>query len=340
MTTLTEIENSESSMQTSGIRPLAPGIEPKTRSFLQKLAREGAPDLDQQTVEGARHGVVESQAIAAKKLEADIEDHVLPVGPSGQVSVRIVRPRGTEEQLPAIMYFHGGGWVIGDKESYDRLIREIAIGAHAAVVFVNFTRSPEARYPVALEECYAATEWIARNGEHLNVDGARLAVVGDSAGANLATVVARLAKERGGPTIASQMLFYPTTDAIFETRSYRQFNEGYFLSRNSMKWFWNHYAPDIAVRSEPNASPLRASLEQLRGLPPAVVITAEFDVLRDEGEAYARKLSDAGVPTMAIRYLGTIHAFTVLNAITETPAARAAIAQATGLLREIFAKGD
>jgi acetyl esterase len=207
------------------------------------------------------------------------------------------------------------------------------------VVFVNFTRSPEARYPIALEECYAATKWIAENGGLLSVDGARLAVVGDSAGANLATVVARLAKERNGPKIASQILFCPTTDANFETSSYRQFGEGYFLTRNAMKWFWNHYASNTGIRSEPNASPLRASLEQLRGLPPALIMTAEFDVLRDEGEAYARKLSEAGVPTTAIRYLGTIHAFTVLNVITETPAPRAAIAQATGLLREVFASG-
>ena len=318
-------------------RPLARGIEPKTRAFLRRLALDGTPDLDQQTVEEARHGMVESQSTPAMKPL--VEDHLLPVGPSGQVSVRIVRPRATQGQLPVIMYFHGGGWVLGDKDAYDRLIREFAVGAQAAVVFVNFTRSPGARYPVALEESYSATKWIAENGAPLGVDGTRLAVVGDSAGANLATVVARLAKERNGPKIACQILFYPMTDANFETSSYRQFGIGYFLTRNAMECFWNHYAPNLAVRGEPNASPLRASVEQLRGLPPAVIITAEFDVLRDEGEAYARKLTEAGVPTTAIRYLGTIHAFTVLNSITETPAPRAAIAHATGIIRELFANG-
>jgi acetyl esterase len=338
-TLIKEIGSSEGGTPARTIRPLAPGIEPKTRTFLRKLALEKAPDLDQQTVEEARRAMVESQAAQVMKLPVEAEDHVLPVGPSGQVSVRVVRPRAIQGQLPAVMYFHGGGWVLGDKDAYDRLIREIADGAQAAVVFVNFTRSPEARYPVALEECYAATKWLAENGALVNIDRRRIAVMGDSAGANLATVVARLAKERGSPKIASQILFYPTTDANFETNSYRQFGEGYFLTRSAMKWFWNHYAPDIAVRNEPNASPLRASLEQLKGLPPAVIITAEFDVLRDEGEAYARKLGEAGVPTTAIRYLGTIHAFTVLNAIMETPAPRAAIAQATATLRMIFGNG-
>jgi acetyl esterase len=235
------------------------------------------------------------------------------------------------------MYFHGGGWVLGDKEAYDRVLREIANGADAAVVFVNFTRSPEARYPVAVEEVYAATEWIAKNGWSLNLDGSRLAVVGDSAGGNLATVTALLAKERGGPAIACQVLLYPTTDSGLDTDSYYQFADGHFLTRKTMEWFWNHYAPDVSVRTEPTASPLRASLEQMSGLPPALVITAEFDVLRDEGEAYARKLTAAGVRVTAVRYLGTIHAFTVLNVLADTSAARGAIAQVNNELRRVFA---
>jgi acetyl esterase len=236
------------------------------------------------------------------------------------------------------MYFHGGGWVLNDQETYDRLIREVANGAEAAVVFVNYTRSPEGRYPVAVEEAYAATQWGATNGVTLGLDTERLAVAGDSSGGNLATVVALLAKERGGPALACQVLFYPTVDADFDTDSYQQFAGGPFLTRNAMKWFWDQYAPDVARRAEPTASPLRASVDQLRGLPPALIMTAEFDVLRDEGEAYARRLGEAGVPVTAVRYLGTIHAFTVLNALANTPAARAAIAQASSVLRNVFAK--
>jgi acetyl esterase len=252
--------------------------------------------------------------------------------------VRIVRPEGNTGALPVLIYFHGGGWALGDKETHDRLIREIAIGANAAVVFVDYSRSPEARFPVAIEEAYAATKWVAENGKTINVDSSRLAVAGNSVGGNMSAAVTLLAKERGGPKINFQALFYPVTDADFDTPSYRQFAEGYFLTREAMKWFWNHYAPDVASRNQPTASPLRASADQFRGLPPALVITGECDVLRDEGEAYARKLTEAGVPVTATRYPGIIHDFVMLNAVTDTAAARGAIAQANNTLWKVFAK--
>jgi acetyl esterase len=234
------------------------------------------------------------------------------------------------------MYFHGGGWVLGDDATHDRLAREIALGAAAAVVFVNYSRSPEARHPVALEECYAATQWIAANGMSVAIDGSRLAVAGDSAGGNLAAAVALLAKERGGPKLALQALFYPVTDANFETASYQQFADGPWLTREAMRWFWDHYQPDAAARQAITAAPLRASLEQLRDLPPAFVATAEFDVLRDEGEAYAHKLSEAGVRVTAVRYLGAIHDVVLLTALAATPTARAAIDQACNALEHAF----
>jgi acetyl esterase len=290
-------------------------------------------------VADARRNALALQAGNVAKLAAASEDRTIPGGPRGEISIRIVRPEGATRVLPVVMYFHGGGWVLNDQNTYDRLIREIANGAEAAVVFVNYTRSPEARYPVAVEEAYAATHWVAVNGAAVNLDGSRLAVAGDSSGGNMATVVALLAKERGGPDIKYQVLFYPTVDADFDTDSYRQFAEGPFLTREAMKWFWNHYAPKVAVRTEPTASPLRASIGQLQGLPSAFILTAEFDVLRDEGEAYARRLSEAGVTVTAVRYLGTIHAFTVLNALSETPAASAAIDQANSVLRRVFAEG-
>jgi acetyl esterase len=253
------------------------------------------------------------------------------------VSIRIVRPKGVTGPLPAVLYFHGGGWILGDKETHDRLVRDLANGARAAVVFVNYTPSPEAHYPVAIEQAYAATTWVAEHGAGVNLDASRLVVAGESVGGNMVAAVTLLAKQRGGPKIHRQAMFYPVTDANFDTPSYQQFADGPWLTREAMKWYWNAYAPDSAVRSEPTASPLRASLEQLAGLPPALLLTDENDVLRDEGEAYAHKLMGAGVRVTATRYLGTIHDFMLLNPIAETPAPRAAIAQAVGILRATFA---
>ena len=198
---------------------------------------------------------------------------------------------------------------------------------------MDYDRAPEAQFPIPLEEAYAATKYVAENGSLLNVDSSRLAVVGDSAGGNMAAAVTLLSKQRGGPKIAFQVLFYPVTNANFETGSYKEFQDGPWLTRRAMEWFWNAYLPDQAARKAIIATPLSATLDQLEGLPDALVITAESDVLRDEGEAYARKLSEAGVRVTYTRYLGTIHDFVMLNAIADTPAARGAIAQANGSLR-------
>ncbi len=279
------------------------------------------------------------QAAPIEKLPAEIENKTIPVGPNDEISIQIVKPPGTgNETLPVVMYFHGGGWVLGGFDTHERLLRELANGAHAAVVFVNYTRSPEAKYPIPIEEAYTATKWIAENGQTLNLDPSRLVVAGDSVGGNMATVVALLAKERGGPPIIFQLLFYPVTDANFDTPSYLAYQEGYFLTREAMKWFWDNYLSNDTNRKEPIVSPLQASVEQLSGLPPALVIVGENDVLRDEGEAYAHKLMKAGVPTTATRYLGTIHDFVMLNPITDTPASRGAIDQAAHTLKEIYSK--
>lgn len=315
-----------------------PVLYPAVQDFLDQLAAQGGPPLYELSPQDAREVLRGLQSGDVAKLPADIEDHTLPGGPKGSVSVRIVRPKGVTETLPALMYFHGGGWVLGDKDTHDRLIREIANGARAAVVFVNYTPSPEAQYPVPIEEAYAATEWVARNASEINVDASRLAVVGDSVGGNMVAAVTLLAKERGGPRLHFQVLFYPVTDAGFDTPSYDQFAEGYWLTREAAKWFLDQYAPDPAVRSEPTVSPLHASVDQLQGLPPALIIVDECDVLRDEGEAYARKLIEAGVNVTATRYIGITHDFVMLNAITDAPATRGAIAQANEMLKKAFAK--
>jgi acetyl esterase/lipase len=285
-----------------------------------------------------RETVDQVQSEPTEKPAAMIEDLEIFGGPSGKVSIRIVRPPQASGLLPALLYIHGAGWVFGNAHTHDRLIRELAVEANAAVVFPNYSLSPEARYPTAIEECYAVLQWLAAEGAGQGLDVSRLTVAGDSVGGNMAAALTLMSKERRGPTIAQQLLFYPVTDASFDTPSYQQFSRGYFLRRDAMQWFWDQYAPDARQRAEITASPLRASFEQLRGLPRALVITAEADVLRDEGEAYANKLRDAGVEVTAARFQGIIHDFVMLNALAQTAAARGAMTLANGWLRAGFAR--
>jgi acetyl esterase len=314
-------------------------VENNTKLFLEKLQQIGGPPLYTLMPSEARNVLSGLQAGPIEKLPAEIENKTIPAGPKGEIFIQIVKPQGSgNETLPVIMYFHGGGWVLGSFDTHERLLRELANGAHAAIVFVNYTRSPEAKYPIPLEEAYAATKWISENGQTSNLDSSRLVVAGDSVGGNMATAVALLAKERGGPSITFQLLFYPVTDANLDTPSYLAYKEGYFLTREAMKWFWDNYLSNDTNRKEPTVSPLQASVEQLSGLPPVLIIVGENDVLRDEGEAYAHKLMQAGVPTTATRYLGTIHDFVMLNPITDTPATRGAIEQAAHTLKEVLSK--
>ena len=208
------------------------------------------------------------QSGPVKKPTVDIDDTTVPGGPSGQVSVRILRPQGARRPLPVILYLHGAGWVFGNHHTHDRLIRELAVGAQAAVVFPNYSRSPEAKYPTAIQECYAVASWVAEHGQERGLDPSRIAIAGDSVGGNMSAAVTLLAKQRGGPAFRQQVLFYPVTDANFDTESYHQFATGYYLRRDAMQWSWDQYTTDPAQRAEPTASPLRASLEQLAGLPP------------------------------------------------------------------------
>ena len=308
-----------------------PVLEPAAQAFADATANP--PYLfDLGPIEG-RKTVDQVQSGEIGKPEVAIEDTIIPGGPNGDVSVRIIRPPSAIGVLPIVLYTHGAGWVFGDTLTHDRLIRELAVGTGAAVVFPNYSLSPEAKYPTALEECYAVARWLAEHGRDQLLDGSRLAVAGDSVGGNMTAALTLLAKQRGMPSIRAQVLFYPVTDAHFDTESYHQFATGYFLSREGMQWFWDQYTADPAQRNEVTASPLRASLDQLAGLPPALVITGEADVLRDEGEAYAAKLRQAGVPVTSVRYGGIIHDFVMLNPLRSTHAAQAAIAQATAYLR-------
>ncbi|MEL6255362.1 MAG: alpha/beta hydrolase [Bacteroidota bacterium] len=309
------------------------GVEKDTREFLKAVHGDpNAPQIYELPIEEARNVLVGAQTGEYEKLAVDIEEKEITQDGT-TVSIRIVKPKNNKEALPVLMYFHGGGWILGNDFTHDRLVRELAVGGHVAVVFVNYTPTPEAVYPQANEEAYAATKWIKANGKSVGLNTHKLGVAGDSVGGNMAIAVTLMAKERKGPEIDFQVLFYPVTDDNYNTSSYLQFANGHFLSLNAMIWFWDAYTPDKSVRREITATPLHATLEQLKGLPEALVITAENDVLRDEGEAYAKKLNAAGVKVTTTRYVGTIHDFVMLNPITHTPAARAAIKQASEAIR-------
>ncbi|SEC45406.1 alpha/beta hydrolase [Arthrobacter woluwensis] len=282
-------------------------------------------------VEG-RKAVIDVQSGEGVEKPA-IDEEWVEIGGERPLSARIVRPAGATGTLPVVLYTHGAGWVFGNAATHDRLVRELAVGVGAAVVFPEYDLSPEARYPHAIEQNFATARWIVEHGAEKGLDGSRLAISGDSVGGNMATVLTLMAKERGGVEFKQQVLFYPVTDASFDTESYLQFAEGYFLRRDAMQWFWDQYTTDEAERNQITASPLRATTEDLTGLPPALVITAEADVLRDEGEAYAAKLREAGVPVTQIRVGGVIHDFVMLDALRDTQGARAAMELAISTLK-------
>jgi acetyl esterase len=308
-------------------------LEPVARSFIESLDVAGVAPIHALPPREARAMLVELQAGPIGRPNARVENVTFPLGPGGFARACIVRPLAGGDSLPAVMYFHGGGWVLGDVHTHERLIREISVGTRAAVVFVEMSRAPEAQYPVAIEEAYGATRYVADYGASLNVDGSRLAVAGDGTGGNVAAAVTLMAKERRGPKITLQVLLYPVTDSNFASGSYTAFRDGPWLTQQTMKWFWDAYLPNAASRALVTASPLKATLDQLWGLPEALVITAENDVLREEGEAYACKLAAAGARVTATRYIGTIHDFVMLNALADSPPTRGAIEQITARLR-------
>lgn len=316
-----------------------PILEPKTQAFIDAVNAQGGTPLYELSYKDARQVLEDAQAAApVTKLPADIEDKVLPVGPTGEVSVRIYRPQGAKGPLPVVMYFHGGGWILGSKDTHDRLLRDLVNGTNAAFVFVNYTPSPEAQFPVPIEQAYAATKYIAEHGDELGFDTSRLAVAGDSVGGNMTAAVTLLAKERKGPAIRYQVLLYPVTDGSLTQNSYKEFADGLWLTRAAIAWMWDAYAPNKEDRKKITASPLRGTVEELKGLPPALIIVDENDILRDEGEEYARKLMQAGVDVTAMRVLATVHDFAMLNALADTPPTRLAVEVASQKLSEALSR--
>ncbi len=306
-------------------------LHPQAKPFLDELNAAGEIDIWSLPPEAMRANF--GTLLAQREVETveKIENRTIP-GPAGEIAVRIYTPAG-DGPLPVLVYFHGGGFVICDLDSHDSICRALANGGGCVVISVDYRLAPESPFPAAPEDCYAATCWAAEQPASAGFDASRLAVGGDSAGGNLSAVVALMARDRSGPRIAHQLLIYPVTDCAFDTPSYRENAEGYLLSREMMRWFWHRYLENPEDAANPMASPLRA--EKLEGLPAATVITAEFDPLRDEGEAFAAKLEAAGVPMERTRYDGMFHGFFGMTDILDT--AKVAVAQAGAALRKALA---
>ena len=313
-----------------------PKIETGTKKFLTALNSGGGKPMEQMTPQEARAVLTGAQSSVKVDVSGvDVTEKTITAEGS-PLLLHIVRPAGVKGTLPVFVFIHGGGWVLGDFPTHQRFVRDLVVNSGAAAVFVNYTPSPEAQYPVAINQAYAALKWVAENGSEIDVDGKRLAIVGNSVGGNMAAAVALMAKDKKGPDIKLQVLFWPVTDASFDTGSYHEFATQRFLTRNMMIWFWDNYTKNADDRAQIYASPLRATLEQLKGLPPALVQVAENDVLRDEGDAYARKLDEAGVPVTLVRYQGMIHDYGLLNALADLPAVKSALLSAAAELKKVL----
>jgi acetyl esterase len=310
-----------------------PHIDLRTKAFL-KVLNSGGPPLESLSKEDARNVLIGAQA-SIKVDVSGIEVSEKTIKSDGYtVNLNIVRPEGVKGKLPAFMFVHGGGWILGDFPTHKRFVRDLVVRSGYVAVFVNYTPSPEAKYPQAVNEIYAATKWVAEHGNEINVDGKRLALVGNSAGGDMAAVTAIMAKEKKGPEIKLQILFWPVTDARFDTESYEKFGEDRFLTSSVMKWMWDQYTTDAEERASRYVSPLQATVEELKGLPPTLIQVAENDILRDEGEAYGRKLDEAGVEVTTVRYNGMIHDFGLLNALADLPTTRSLFEHAAAELKK------
>ncbi|MEN4658177.1 alpha/beta hydrolase [Pantoea agglomerans] len=300
-------------------------------AFLKALNSGSGKPIEQLSVKDARAVLTGAQK-GAELPPAQISQKIITVQ-GKPLTLTIVKPEHASSTLPVFMFFHGGGWVLGDFPTHERLVRDMVNASGAAAVFVNYQPSPEAHFPVAITQAYEATKWVAEHGAEIGVDGKRLALVGNSVGGNMVAAVALQAKQFKTPAIRYDVMLWPVTDARFDTASYDQFADGHFLTKNMMKWFWDNYTVSEKDRNNILASPLRATTEQLKGLPPTLIQTAEMDVLRDEGEAFGRKLDAAGVPVTVTRYNGMIHDYGLLNALSQEPTVRTAINQAGEELR-------
>ncbi|AYL94890.1 alpha/beta hydrolase [Mucilaginibacter celer] len=309
-----------------------PNLSEAVKKFLAPL-NAGGPPLESFPVPDAREVLVGAQAAFAVDYSGIEESEKTITYDGYTVILNIVKPEGSASVTPVFMFTHGGGWVLGDYPTHKRMVRDLVVLTGYTGVFVNYSLSPEAKYPQALNEVYAVAQWIAANGAEINVDGSNLAIVGNSAGGNLATATTLLAKEKGGPEFKVQVLMWPVTDANFDNLSFQLYGQQRFLTSSLMQWMWDQYIP-VEQRKEIYAAPLQATIEQLKGLPPTLIQTAENDILRDEGEAYGRKLDKAGVTVTTVRYNDVIHDFGLLNGLAEIPQTKALFIQAAQELKK------
>jgi acetyl esterase/lipase len=311
-----------------------PALSKETKAFLAALNSPGGPGLETLSPEDARQVLVGAQ----QSVEVDysgIEETEKTITTDGYtIKLNIVKPEGAAGTLPVFVFIHGGGWVLGDYPTHKRMVRDLVVLSGAVGVFVNYTPSPEAHYPQAVNEIYAATKWVSENGAEIGVDGKRLAIVGNSVGGDMAAVTAIKAKEQGGPEIKLQILMWPVTNAKFDWESYQLYGKDRFLTTPLMQWMFDNYTTDQNERNEIYLSPLNASHEQLQGLPPALIQVAEADILRDGGEAYGRKLDEAGVAVTSIRYNGVIHDFGLLNPLAHIPQVKSLFLHAAAELKK------
>jgi acetyl esterase len=307
-------------------------LDPQAQKIVDAMAALNLKPVEESTPAEARDVMRARTAVLGPFDDvAAVTDHRVPVS-GGEITVRLYSPDGPGLH-PGIVFYHGGGWVIGDLETHDGVCRSLTNAARCAVVSVDYRLAPESKYPVASEDAFAAWQWVLAHAARLGIDARRLAVVGDSAGGNLAAVVSLMARDRGAALPGLQILVYPVTDHRWDTASYREYEAGPILTRAGMAWFWGHYLTRPEDGAQPYASPLRAT--SLAGLPPALVITAECDPLRDEGEAYAARLRDAGVPVTVTRYAGMFHGFLRMTRLLDK--ARGALDEIAGALRKAFA---
>ncbi|PWI13069.1 esterase [Streptomyces sp. Act143] len=319
--------------------PVTPYLEPAAKELAE--ATDPHPRIYEVPPEQGREilaGLQSGEGVPRPEVDEEWVD--VDAGEWGTVRTRVIRPKGAAGPLPVVFYIHGAGWVFGDDKTHDRLFRELVVGAGAVGVFPVYDRAPEAKYPTQIEQNYAVGQWVRKSGADHGMDTSRVAVTGESVGGCMSTVFALMNQEReDGLDLKAQVLLYPVTDADFDTPSYVQFAEGYYLTRDGMKWFWDAYTDDPAERKQHYAAPLRSTLDQLRGLPTTLVITDEADVLRDEGEKYANKLREAGVDVTSVRVAGMVHDFLLLDSLRDTRAANVARKLAVDALRTALHDG-